>query len=59
MTYLRPVPKGETVLIDSEVVHAGKRMCMLKGVMKRESDGAVMAVCEHGKFNIDPEISKI
>jgi hypothetical protein len=37
------------VLVESEVVHAGKRLCSLKGVMKRESDGAVMATCEHGK----------
>lgn len=26
VTYLRPIPVGETILIDSEVVHAGKRL---------------------------------
>lgn len=26
VTYLRPVPLGEVVLIESEVVHAGKRL---------------------------------
>lgn len=27
VTYLRPVPEGEVVLIESEVVHMGKRLC--------------------------------
>ncbi|RDL33625.1 Thioesterase ester dehydrase-isomerase [Venustampulla echinocandica] len=57
VTYIRPIPVGETVLIDCEVVHAGKRLCALKGQMKRESDGAVMAVCEHGKVSIDPPVA--
>lgn len=55
VTYLRPVPSGCEVLIECEVVQLGKRMCTIKGVMKRKQDGAIMAVCEHGKFNIDPE----
>ena len=55
-TYLRPVPMGETVIIESEVVHAGKRLCAIKGVMKRERDGAVLTTCEHGKASIDPEV---
>lgn len=54
VTYIRPVPVGEKVLIESEVVHAGKRLCSLTGVIRRESDGAVMATCEHGKVSIDP-----
>jgi acyl-coenzyme A thioesterase 13 len=59
VTYIRPAPVGERVLVVSEVVHAGKRLCSLKGVMKRESDGAVMAVCEHGKVSIDPPVEKL
>ncbi|RDW79726.1 hypothetical protein BP6252_04364 [Coleophoma cylindrospora] len=59
VTYLRPVAHGETVLIESEVVHAGKRLCTIKGVMKRKRDGAIMVTCEHGKVNIDPEVSKL
>lgn len=27
VTYLRPVPEGEVVLIESELVHAGKNLC--------------------------------
>ncbi|KAH8592937.1 HotDog domain-containing protein [Bisporella sp. PMI_857] len=59
VTYLRPIPLGEEILIESTVVHAGKRLASIKGVMKRKSDGAVMATCEHGKVSIDPEVSKI
>ena len=43
----------------SEVVHAGKRLCTIKGVMKRKSDGAILTICEHGKVSIDPELPKI
>ncbi|RQM07928.1 hypothetical protein DH86_00000811 [Scytalidium sp. 3C] len=57
VTYLRPVPEGEEVLIECDVVHAGKRLCTLKGVMKRKRDGAVMAICEHGKASIDPDVN--
>ncbi|CZS92237.1 related to thioesterase family protein [Rhynchosporium agropyri] len=57
VTYLRPVPVGEKVLVESEVVHAGKRLCSLMGVIRRESDGAVLATCEHGKVSIDPPAS--
>lgn len=56
VTYIRPVAAGVKVLIECEVVHAGKRLCSLKGVMKRENDGAVMATCEHGKVSIDPKL---
>lgn len=59
MTFLRPIPEGETVLVESEVVHAGKRLCSLTGVMRRERDGAVMATCEHGKVSIDPQVPKL
>lgn len=38
-----------------QIVHAGKRLCLIKGVMKRERDGAVIATCEQNKYNIDAE----
>lgn len=55
VTYMRPVPSGEEILIECEIVHVGKKLATLKGTMRRKRDGAVMALCEHGKFNIDPE----
>lgn len=58
VTYLRPIPANETVLIECEILQVGKRLSSLKGVMKRKKDGAIMATCEHGKFNTDPPASK-
>ncbi|KAK3368942.1 HotDog domain-containing protein [Lasiosphaeria ovina] len=60
VTYLRPAPSGAAVLIEAEVVHAGKRLCSLRGAIRRADDGALVATCEHGKFNTDPPVgSKI
>jgi uncharacterized protein (TIGR00369 family) len=57
VTYLRPMVEGEEIILECEVVHAGKRLCTIKGMMKRKSDGAITAICEHGKASIDPEVS--
>lgn len=57
VTYLRPIPCGSKILIECEIVNIGKKLCMLKGIMRRQEDNAVLATCEHGKFNIDPEES--
>jgi len=60
VTYLKPVPIGQTVLIESEVVSAGKRLCVLKGTMRKgDEKGEVLAICEHGKVSIDPVVPKI
>lgn len=56
VTYLRPVPAGETVLIECEAVHVGRQLCNLRGTMRKEADGAVVAVGEHGKFNTDAAV---
>jgi len=45
--------------VESTVVHAGKRLCKIDGVIRRKRDGAVMATCEHGKVSIDPEVGKL
>ena len=38
-----------------QIVHCGKRMCLLTGTLMRETDRAVIATCEHNKFNIDAD----
>lgn len=49
VTYLRPAPEGEDLLLDCEIVHTGKKLALLRGVIKRESDGAVISTCDHDK----------
>ncbi|KAK3324164.1 HotDog domain-containing protein [Cercophora scortea] len=58
-TYLRPIPVGTEILIECEILQIGRRLCSLKGTMRRASDGALLATCEHGKFNTDPAPSNI
>jgi uncharacterized protein (TIGR00369 family) len=53
VTYLRPVPVDEPVLIECEVMQAGQRLAHIKGRMRRESDGVLLATCEHDKVNTD------
>lgn len=57
VTFLRPLLLGEEVRIESEAVHAGKRMASLRGVMRRVSDGEVCLVCVHDK--VDPWVGKL
>lgn len=56
VTYMRPVPVGEEVLLQCEIVQIGKKLATLRGTMKRRSDGLLLAVCEHGKVNIDSDV---
>ena len=55
VTYMRPVPAGEEVLILCELLQVGKKLATIKGTMTRKKDGALLAICEHGKVNIDPD----
>lgn len=54
-TYIRPAPQGEMLLMECEIVHAGKRLCALKAVLKTEKDGKVVSTCEHNKYNLDAD----
>ncbi|KAI1506652.1 HotDog domain-containing protein [Biscogniauxia marginata] len=61
VTYVRPMPVGEPVDVECEVVHAGRRLAALRGVARAaargaEGQGPVLAICEHGKVNTDPPV---
>lgn len=51
-TYLRPAPEGTKLLMECEIVQMGRTTAMLRGILKRESDGAVISTCEHDKAAI-------
>lgn len=48
VTFLRPLPMGTEVILDCEVVAAGKKMANLKGIM-RTADGKACVTCVHDK----------
>ncbi|RPA91793.1 Thioesterase/thiol ester dehydrase-isomerase [Choiromyces venosus 120613-1] len=52
ISYLRPAPTGTVLLIRSEVVHAGRKLATIKGVISRKDDGKVCYTAEHLKVNI-------
>ncbi|KAL7950177.1 HotDog domain-containing protein [Trichoderma barbatum] len=54
-TYMRPVPAGMEVLMECEILQVGKRLCALRGTMRRKSDGELLCICEHNKANVDPD----
>ncbi|QDS72129.1 hypothetical protein FKW77_003924 [Venturia effusa] len=54
-TYLRPAPEGTVLLVESTIVHLGKTMGQMTGVMRRKDDGKVCYTCEHGKAQVSFE----
>ncbi|KAM0524540.1 hypothetical protein ACHAPE_000637 [Trichoderma viride] len=54
-TYMRPIPAGMEVLIHCEILQVGKRLCALRGTVRRKSDGELLCICEHNKANVDPD----
>ncbi|KAJ6783437.1 hypothetical protein PWT90_01684 [Aphanocladium album] len=59
VSYLRPAPVGTECLLEAEVVSAGRSLALLKGTLRRKSDGAILATCTHDKVNTDPPPSKM
>ncbi|KAK0764214.1 hypothetical protein N5P37_003610, partial [Trichoderma harzianum] len=61
-TYMRPIPAGMEVLVECEILQVGKRLCALRGTLRRKSDNELLCICEHNKANVDvvdPEPSKL
>ena len=49
VTYVRPVMEGEKCVIEAEAVQVGRAVATIKGELKRENDGVVLAICQHEK----------
>lgn len=41
------------VLFECEVIQIGKRLAELRGVMRNEADGSILAICHHQKYMAD------
>ncbi|OAT11941.1 thioesterase [Blastomyces gilchristii SLH14081] len=57
--FVRPAPMGVEVRIVNELVHAGKRMALVRSEISRVDTGEVCVVGEHDKVNTDPEVERL
>ena len=57
IVYLGRVEEGEEVEVWAQVVRIGRRLCQVRGVMRRVGEegeeGEVVATCEHGKVWVE------
>ena len=53
LTYLRPVPLGTEVRIICDLVHAGRRLALIKSEIRRAEDDVLCVVSDHEKANTD------
>lgn len=42
----------------AQTVNVGRRLALLRGVLKRE-DGGVVSTCEHQLYNVDADSGKL
>lgn len=60
VSYFKPPLEGDDVLIEAEVLSIGKNFATVRGVMKRERDGVVLATCQHDRaLGRKPDESKL
>ena len=59
LTYLRPILMGAKVVVECEVVQAGKTLALIKGTVKRVEDGAICVLCEHSRVRTDHAAVKL
>jgi acyl-coenzyme A thioesterase 13 len=50
VTYYKPPLEGDDCIIEAEVMSIGRSVATVRGVMRRESDGAVLATCHHDRM---------
>ncbi|KAK5174330.1 uncharacterized protein LTR77_001410 [Saxophila tyrrhenica] len=51
VTYFQPVIAGEEVYVETEVLSINRRVATIQAAMRRQSDGAFLAMCIHEKMN--------
>lgn len=59
VTFLKPVPQGVEFSLECELVHAGRRLALLKAVIRRVDTGELCVTGEHDKANTDPPPEKL
>lgn len=54
VTYLRPAPEGTRCLVNCEILHVGRKMASIRGVLRKdgvEGENGVFCVCMHDKVS--------
>lgn len=56
VTYLAPMPKGSTVLVDCKLVSVGGRLSLIRCAFKDRDSKALLALAEHGKVAFGTQV---
>ncbi|EEQ29318.1 hypothetical protein McanMca71_004218 [Microsporum canis] len=56
MTFLRPVPEGTEISINCELVHAGKRLALMRADIRRTDTDQVLVLGEHDKASTPMDV---
>ncbi|KAI9662185.1 MAG: RNA polymerase III subunit C82 [Trizodia sp. TS-e1964] len=56
ISYLKPVPIGTTLRIECEVLHLGRKLSLLRGVMTSLDGKVVYATAEHHKAQVEDSV---
>lgn len=48
--YFKPPLEGDRVRVEAEVLAIGKQLATIRGVLRRERDGVVLATCQHDRY---------
>ncbi|KAF4827954.1 Acyl-coenzyme A thioesterase 13 [Colletotrichum tropicale] len=57
--YLRPAHAGDRCRVECEIIHVGRKLCLLRGTLYGLQDDQILATCEHHKFNTDRLSNKL
>lgn len=49
VTLFHPAMEGDKVTLDAELVSIGKQVATVRGVLRRDTDGVILATCQHDR----------
>lgn len=55
VTFLRTPKEGERCVVETEVIHLGRRVATIHARMRREADDVLLAMCTQEKLRVDED----